>query len=188
MASGGMLALKGDADGSIGEFMNLVAGTDAISYWDQAGSSWTTMTHATADMNYTLKYLTDGDLAGYTLLTYYGTPMTGDANFDSKVDVSDLGILAANYGLAGGATWAMGDFNLDGRIDVSDLGILAANYGVGSGSAEDFDFIRDAKAFGLAGEEAAGDEKGMDAIPGCGTIGLLLMSGMVLAGMRLRKD
>ena len=132
MASGGMLALKGDGDGSISEFLSLVSGTDAICYWDQTASSWANITLARKDMNYTLKYLTDGDLTGYTVLTYFGTPISGDANFDGAIDVSDLGILASNYGLTGGVTWAMGDFNLDGKIDVSDLGILAANYG-GSG-------------------------------------------------------
>jgi hypothetical protein len=56
----------------------------------------------------------------------------GDANHDSLIDVGDLGILAANYGRAGYASWEMGDFNHDGLIDVGDLGILAANYGYGS--------------------------------------------------------
>jgi hypothetical protein len=58
--------------------------------------------------------------------------LPGDANEDSLVDVSDLGILAAHYGTTTGAVWAMGDFNQDGRVDVSDLGILAANYGTGN--------------------------------------------------------
>ena len=39
----------------------------------------------------------------------------GDANNDGKVDVSDLGILAANYGITSGATWGQGDFNTDGQ-------------------------------------------------------------------------
>jgi uncharacterized protein (DUF2141 family) len=59
----------------------------------------------------------------------------GDANGDGEVDVSDLGILAANYGLTAGADWSMGDFNTDGTVDVSDLGILAANYGTGERAA-----------------------------------------------------
>jgi len=53
----------------------------------------------------------------------------GDANCDGKVDVSDLGILASNYGKAQGAFQHTGDYNSDGKVDVSDLGILASNYG-----------------------------------------------------------
>ena len=44
------------------------------------------------------------------------TNLPGDANRDNKVDVSDLGILAANYGLTVNATWSMGDFNNDGTV------------------------------------------------------------------------
>ena len=69
----------------------------------------------------------NGFLAASTLTLT--APAPGDANGDSRVDVSDLGILAANYGMTAGATWDKGDFNGDGKVDVSDLGILAANYG-----------------------------------------------------------
>ncbi len=57
-------------------------------------------------------------------------PLPGDANGDGNVDVTDLGILATNYGAVGGAEWSTGDFSGDGNVDVSDLGILATNYGV----------------------------------------------------------
>jgi alkaline phosphatase len=56
----------------------------------------------------------------------------GDANGDGIVDVGDLGILAANYGMTSGATRTMGDFNGDGLVDTGDLGILAAKYGYGT--------------------------------------------------------
>jgi hypothetical protein len=69
------------------------------------------------------------------------------------VDVSDLGILAANYGMTAGATWDKGDFNGDHAVDVSDLGILAANYGSGTGTAMDFN--ADAKALGLTADAKA---------------------------------
>jgi hypothetical protein len=62
--------------------------------------------------------------------------IAGDANGDDKVDVGDLGILAAHYGTTTGATLSMGDFNGDGAVDVGDLGILAANYGTGATSAQ----------------------------------------------------
>ena len=55
--------------------------------------------------------------------------MPGDANYDRKVDVSDLGILAFNYGNIS-VEWFEADFTGDGNVDVGDLGVLAANYGV----------------------------------------------------------
>jgi beta-glucanase (GH16 family) len=62
----------------------------------------------------------------------------GDANFDGKVDVGDLGTVATYFGVTSGATWTTGDFTADGRVDVADLGVFATNYGFGtitSGSA-----------------------------------------------------
>ena len=56
-------------------------------------------------------------------------PVPGDANGDGYVDVSDLGILATNYGAGGGFGWEDADFTGDGFVDVSDLGILATAYG-----------------------------------------------------------
>ncbi len=53
----------------------------------------------------------------------------GDANGDGYVNVSDLGILATNYGVGSGLGWEQGDFTGDGVVDVSDLGILATAYG-----------------------------------------------------------
>jgi hypothetical protein len=56
----------------------------------------------------------------------------GDANLDRKVDVTDLGVLATNYGHAVSNGVLQGDFNNDGKVDVTDLGILATNYGLGT--------------------------------------------------------
>jgi hypothetical protein len=108
----------------------------------------------------------------------------GDANLDAKVDVSDLGILAANYGMTAGATWDKGDFNHDGKVDVSDLGILAANYGTGTGASCDFN--ADAKALGLVADTAK-DEVPMTSTLGCGSLGLPLVAGLLLMGMWLVK-
>lgn len=101
----------------------------------------------------------------------------GDANSDGRVDVGDLGILAANYG-GTEKTWAQGDFNSDGRVDVGDLGILAANYGQGvSGSA---DFNADyAKVF----SENVQDDDAEGSF--CGVLGLPLIAGCLLAVLTL---
>lgn len=75
MASGGQLALRGNASNSIDDFLNLVSpyeGKDAIRYWN--GSAWENITNATAGVDYTLEYLTAGDLAGYTLLNVVAVP------------------------------------------------------------------------------------------------------------------
>jgi len=107
----------------------------------------------------------------------------GDANGDNKVDVSDLGILAANYGATSGAIWSTGDFNNDGKVDVSDLGILAANYGTGTGAS--LDFNADATAVGLSDE--AKEETLAASNLGCGSIGLPLVAGLMLMGVMLVK-
>lgn len=60
-------------------------------------------------------------------------PLPGDANLDSKVDVTDLGVLATNWQLPG--TWTGGDFNFDGVVDVTDLGMLATNWQAGAGGS-----------------------------------------------------
>ncbi len=69
MATGGKLALFGDADGSLAQFMVLIEGAGAIRYWDSSIADWADITGATLGIDYTLEYLTDGDLAGYTMLT-----------------------------------------------------------------------------------------------------------------------
>ena len=69
MASGGMLALYGDADDSLADFMEMINGTDAIRYWDDSILDWADITGAIYGQDYTLSYLTEGDLTGYTMLT-----------------------------------------------------------------------------------------------------------------------
>ncbi len=73
MATGGMLALFGEADDSLVDFMGLIAGTDAIRYWDESIAGWADITGATKAKDYTLEYLTEGNLAGYTMLTVPGS-------------------------------------------------------------------------------------------------------------------
>jgi hypothetical protein len=57
----------------------------------------------------------------------------GDANGDGKVDLSDLGILATNWGKTDATGPTQGDFNADANVNLSDLGILATNWGTGVG-------------------------------------------------------
>ncbi|MCA9235695.1 MAG: hypothetical protein KDA44_09490 [Planctomycetales bacterium] len=69
IATGGMLALHGDAEDSLAEYLDLVDGTDAIYYWDEQVGEFASITSAIYGDDYTLRYFTGGDLAGYTVLT-----------------------------------------------------------------------------------------------------------------------
>jgi hypothetical protein len=122
----------------------------------------------------------------YTVKIAVGDMLSGDANFDGKVDVGDLGILAANYG-SSGKNWNQGDFNGDGAVDVGDLGILAANYGTGSSSGADYDADY-AKVFGTATESATEDSTTDDSDNSiCSSLGLSLIAGLALMGLMLVK-
>jgi subtilisin-like proprotein convertase family protein len=59
----------------------------------------------------------------------------GDADYDGDVDLSDLSILAANYGRTDDGLWKFGDFDLDFDVDLSDLGALATHYDPGEAQA-----------------------------------------------------
>jgi hypothetical protein len=114
----------------------------------------------------------------------------GDANKDGKVDVGDLGILAANYGKTSGATWATGDFNNDGVVDVGDLGILAANYGSNSSGA---DFVADyAKVFNTEDDSDSTTTDGINDTQTnssifCSELGGSLIIILCLAGLTMMK-
>lgn len=57
----------------------------------------------------------------------------GDANFDGKVNVGDLAVLAGNWQKGGATTgddvdWPQADYNGDDIVNVGDLALLAANW------------------------------------------------------------
>lgn len=55
----------------------------------------------------------------------------GDANYDQRVDLLDLSILASHFNTANGL-WSGGDFNADGVTDLLDLSALASQFGSGT--------------------------------------------------------
>jgi T5SS/PEP-CTERM-associated repeat protein len=118
MSTGGMLALKGDADDSLAQFLGLVAGTDAIRFWNASLAGWTPLTAATLGVDYTLQYQNAGDLNGYTLLTVLTPGPAGDFNLDGRVDSSDL------------LEWQRG--NSPTPNSPADLATWRANFGLGS--------------------------------------------------------
>ena len=71
MSTGGMFALHRDADDSLDGFLDLLSsfGTEGIRWWDDSIADWAPITTATRGIDYMLEYQTEGDLAGYTVLT-----------------------------------------------------------------------------------------------------------------------
>ena len=63
----------------------------------------------------------------------HGVFVPGDANFDGRVDLSDFGLLKANFG--SGQYRNQGDFDADGRVTLSDFGLLKANFGKSGAAA-----------------------------------------------------
>ena len=96
MSDDGMLAVYGDADESLSDFLaDLVSGTDAIQWYDSTDEQWELLTTATEGTDYLLAYIDDtaNDLYGYTLLTVMADgPVNGRAMF---ADFGDLGDGAA---------------------------------------------------------------------------------------------
>jgi starvation-inducible outer membrane lipoprotein len=68
----------------------------------------------------------EGEDSNFYLVKISGSGKRGDFNNDSKVDVTDLGILLSNWN---STSRPPSDLNQDGRVDVTDLGILLSNWG-----------------------------------------------------------
>ena len=71
MMNGGMLAIYSNVDDSLQSFLNIIAGTDAINYYNEDTLCWENISGATYGEDYTLMYIDDttDDLYGYTVLT-----------------------------------------------------------------------------------------------------------------------
>ncbi|MEQ9460892.1 MAG: family 16 glycosylhydrolase [Phycisphaeraceae bacterium] len=52
----------------------------------------------------------------------------GDATGDGQVNLTDLSILASNFGSTE-AAWSLGDFSGEGEVNLVDLSLLASNFG-----------------------------------------------------------
>ncbi|GMU81131.1 MAG: hypothetical protein AMXMBFR47_10020 [Planctomycetota bacterium] len=75
----------------------------------------------------------DGDGNGSLVVdmgTYeFASHAYGDMNGDGMVDLSDLAILLANFGIPDGAGVEQGDTDGDGDVDLQDLARLLSNFG-----------------------------------------------------------
>ena len=131
MATGGKLAIYGDADDSLASFLGLINGTDAIRYWDDSISDWADIMGATLNVDYTLTYFDSGDLANYTVLTVGvsdPTLLVGDANRDGVVSAGDYSTVQGNFGFIG-IPGLLGDANGDGIVSAGDYASVQANFG-----------------------------------------------------------
>jgi hypothetical protein len=101
------------------------------------------------------------------------TDLPGDFNDDWKVDIKDLGIFCANWGMGTGKkTFAQGDANGDGYLNGLDVGIFAANWNRTLSAP-----LLDANASTIGGAQ----------IPEPATLMLLVWTGIACLGMRHRR-
>jgi len=132
LATGGMLAIIGDADDSLAQFFGLIGGSDAIRYWDESQSDWADLAGATLGDDYTLSFQASGDLIGYTLLTV-GTPFPNGAyNLDGDVDGADFLKWQSTFGSTANLD---ADGNKNGVIDATDFTVWRDSFGTTSQSA-----------------------------------------------------
>ena len=141
MDTGGMLALEGDAAGSLDDYFELVHGVDAINFWD--GSEWADIHNAILGVDYTLDYHDSGTLIGFTVLTVGTLPLAGDFDADGDVDGADFLKWQQDDGTASSlANWndtfglidselpLAADFDQDGNVDADDLAVWSTYFGL----------------------------------------------------------
>ena len=56
-------------------------------------------------------------------------PCRGDLDGDRDIDMADLSVLLAHYGMSEGAAGADGDMDCDGDVALADLSVLLSRYG-----------------------------------------------------------
>lgn len=120
-------ANAGDAIGVTKTELNVdgtLVATDTTSPYD-----FTLNTSGYKDGNHALT-TTSFDAAGLSTTSPAITVLfdNGDVNGDAHVNISDLAIVASNWGKTG-MTYAQGDLNGDGKVNISDLSVLADYYG-----------------------------------------------------------
>jgi hypothetical protein len=157
------------------------------------GNEWVTAGISSVDLD---KFIMESSLQPgsqswiYAVVAIYLLP--GDADGNHNVNIKDLSVLAANYGVSN-ATWAMGDFDGDKVVGVIDLSMLAANYDKGTGEATSFaaDY---AQVFGTTTdlddatedetENATDDETGNTL---CSSLGLSLIALLAMMGVNFTR-
>jgi T5SS/PEP-CTERM-associated repeat protein len=127
ITTGGQLALRGDAADSLVEFLDFVV--NSVRFWDDSLNAWAPITTATRDVDYKLEYLTDGDLAGYTLLTVGDVTLptlAGDYNDDGVVDAADYTVWRDNLS---SLVLLPNETASEGFVNQADYDVWRANFG-----------------------------------------------------------
>ena len=122
ISNGGGLAVNGDVSDSLTSFLGVIAGTDAILYWDDSVPGWANITGAQAGVDYALNYVSEGELAGYTLLTVWA---------GNRIHLEEFALLAQYWQMSGcdeTQDCAAADWFADGTIDMFDLSRLAFSW------------------------------------------------------------
>jgi len=109
-----------------------------------------------------------------------------NSNLDGKVDATDFGIFAPNFGLSTTLGWEAGDFNYDGKVDATDFGLFAPNFGL-SDSGVDLSL----PAADYAALDAFAAANGLSftpvSVPEPASAGLLLAAGVGMLARRRRR-
>jgi len=128
------LIVGGEGGGEEASFMDLLDDYDNMGDGDDNEALYVNVLKVNADSELYLN--------GHPLYYYYGeidpdayidgTPtqipwIPGDADWDVKVQDSDLNLLLSNWST--GTEWGQGDFNDDDTVDDSDLNLLLSNWG-----------------------------------------------------------
>jgi hypothetical protein len=92
--------------------------------------SWDSVDYGTANGRYSLT----AEALDSNGLSTISAPITilvdnADLNSDGTVNISDLAIMATNWGVTSGATYSQGSILDNGAVNIADLAILATNWG-----------------------------------------------------------
>jgi autotransporter-associated beta strand protein len=112
-------AISGRAAGNVGIYSSTLPANTVVAVADNADLHKTSFGGITS--------LTDDNIL-------IASAHIGDANFDGKVDDSDLNLLLSHFGSTSLA-WSAGNFDSTGTVNDSDLNLLLSNFGFTGGPA-----------------------------------------------------